>query len=73
MSGSRGFPRLLHEGCHTVFGRPSDVLVMEMLGKSVEQKRFAKEMPSQMLLEGTSYSRAKVRTIDEVNKIISQR
>ena len=25
---------------------------MEMLGKSVEQRRFAREMPSQMLLEG---------------------
>ena len=37
------------------------VLVMEMLGKSVEQRRFGdKELPSQMLLAGSEYSKEQV-------------
>lgn len=35
MSGVRGFPVLHYDGRQTVFGRPSDVLVMDMLGPSV--------------------------------------
>ena len=42
MSGHKEFPLLLHSGRHSVFGRSSDVLVMEMLGKSVEARFLAK-------------------------------
>ena len=35
MSGVKGFPVLYYDGRQTVFGRPSDVLVMGMLGTTV--------------------------------------
>jgi hypothetical protein len=36
MSGKQGFPVLHYDARQTVFGRPSDVLVMDLLGKSVQ-------------------------------------
>lgn len=36
VDGAPGFPRLHHHGRQTVMGRPSDVLVMELLGPSLE-------------------------------------
>ena len=37
VSGSPGFTRLLYEGQQCVFGSPSDVLVMELLGDTVQR------------------------------------
>jgi len=37
VSGSPGFARLLYEGQQCVFGSPSDVLVMELLGDTVQR------------------------------------
>ena len=38
MSGHRGFPRILYDARQTVFGRPSDVLVMQLLGEAVQTR-----------------------------------
>lgn len=37
LSGEEGFAELLYDGRQTVFGKPSDVVVMSMLGKPVEK------------------------------------
>ena len=36
VGGEAGFPALLYHGQQTVLGRPSDVIVMELLGPSIE-------------------------------------
>eukprot|EP00593_Proboscia_inermis_P008268 CAMPEP_0171323914 /NCGR_PEP_ID=MMETSP0816-20121228/115871_1 /TAXON_ID=420281 /ORGANISM="Proboscia inermis, Strain CCAP1064/1" /LENGTH=488 /DNA_ID=CAMNT_0011822741 /DNA_START=292 /DNA_END=1758 /DNA_ORIENTATION=+ len=43
MSGNKGFPTVLYDARQSVFGKPSDVLVMQLLGKTILDRCFAKD------------------------------
>jgi hypothetical protein len=60
LGGERGFAKLLYEGHQTVFGRPSDVLVMEVLGVPVQARcwKQEKEDVDHCFCDGTRFSTA---------------
>lgn len=43
MSGNKGFPTVLYDARQSVFGKPSDVLVMQLLGKTILDRCIAKD------------------------------
>jgi len=43
MSGNRGFPRVLYDGRQSVFNKPGDVLVMQLLGRPILNRLWAKD------------------------------
>jgi len=59
MSGKRGFPTVLYDARQSVFGKSSDVLVMQLLGRPVPERCFARET-GDTLIKGKSYTDAAV-------------
>jgi len=43
MSGFKGFPKVLYDARQLVFGRPSDVLVMQLLGRPILKRCWDKD------------------------------
>jgi len=62
MSGKKGFPKVLYDGRQSIFGTPSDVLVMQLLGRPVLKRCWAGD-PGDKLCISESFTNAAVMKI----------